>query len=127
MANKSKAQDPADAALSAIEEALNLELSAPDRAEVMGARPSLPSVEDGFTLEPPLARSAADAPPEEEEEARPGSSFGSRRAPANDDRESVGQLLYALQRKPPRTPYMVATILSLLWLAGGAALVALLF
>src|SRR2546423_14943406 len=112
MANKSKAQDPANAALSAIEEALNLEISAPDRAET-GARPSLPSVDDGFTLEPPLARSAEDDPPEEEEEARPGSSFGSRRAPANDDRESVGQLLYALQHKPPRTPYMVATILSL--------------
>src|SRR5881398_767122 len=29
MANKSKAQDPANAALSAIEEALNLEISAP--------------------------------------------------------------------------------------------------
>jgi len=58
--------------------------------------------------------------------ARPPASARSAPRPTTTA-ESVGQLLYALQRKPPRTPYVIAAVLALLWLAGGAAVTALLF
>ena len=44
-----------------------------------------------------------------------------RRA-ANDDRQSIGQILQSLQRRPPRTSYLVATLFALAWVAGGAIL-----
>src|SRR5476649_1703570 len=44
-----------------------------------------------------------------------------RRA-ANDDRQSIGQILQSLQRRPPRTSYLVATLFALAWVAGGLIL-----
>jgi hypothetical protein len=46
------------------------------------------------------------------------------RAAANDDRQSVGLLLQALQRRPSRRPYVLATLASLLWLGAVAGFVA---
>ncbi len=40
--------------------------------------------------------------------------------PANDDMPSVGGLVYALQQKPSRSPFMVAGIASAVWLILGA-------
>src|SRR5690242_15594960 len=52
--------------------------------------------------------------------AAPWTEDGVRRA-ANDDRAAVGAILQTLQRKPSRTPYLVATALSALWLLGAGA------
>src|SRR5215207_2924343 len=112
MAKKSRVQDPADAALSAIEEALSLGSS---NGEPGQARDKLPDVEDGFDFD--------EEPPSHQPQARPAAErpavVTSRRTPANDDRESVGQLLYALQRRPPRTPYWIATFLAIAWVGAG--------
>jgi hypothetical protein len=40
---------------------------------------------------------------------------------ANDDRANIGQILQALRRRPSRTPYVVATLVSAAWAAGGIA------
>jgi len=39
--------------------------------------------------------------------------------PANDDMPSIGGLVYALQQKPSRSPFMVAGIISAVWLVLG--------
>ncbi len=40
----------------------------------------------------------------------------------NDDGESVGQITQSLQRRPSRTPYIIACLFTALWLIAGAAL-----
>src|SRR5215471_9737468 len=104
-----KMQDPTEAALSAIQDALNLrESGAPAPAE--------PAPDP---IEAPLEnRRRHSAPPVEEN-----SFFGEAQAPelaplpddqvmsrpaANDDRQPIGQALQSLQSKPSRTPYLAA-------------------
>ena len=114
MAKNPRVQDPADAALSAIEEALNL--GAPAASD---ARPDkLPDADEGFVLprEPVQEDGPLRGPAER------GTAFGSRRTPANDDRESVGQMLYMLQQRPPSTAYWITGLLALVWLVAGLAL-----
>jgi hypothetical protein len=41
--------------------------------------------------------------------------------PANDDMPSIGGLVYALQQRPSRSPFMVAGIVSAVWLVLGLA------
>src|SRR5687767_287490 len=93
-----KMKDPTEAALSAIQDALNIrdaDTPAPpisvdlDNPEPR-RRAKRGPVEDDFFVEPaPIAR---------EEEPAP------RRA-ANDDQQSIGQILQAVQRRPARTSY----------------------
>ena len=45
----------------------------------------------------------------------PGSKTGRARRAANDDRQSVGQILQALQQRPSRTPYLDRLLLSVAW------------
>ena len=47
---------------------------------------------------------------------------GSLRRPANDDRESIGQLLHSLQRRPSRTSYVYASVFAGLWVLAGLVL-----
>jgi hypothetical protein len=47
---------------------------------------------------------------------------GPMRRPANDDRAAIGKILQTLQRRPARLPYIAASVLSGLWLAGASAL-----
>ena len=107
MAKKPRAQDPADAALSAIEEALSLGAS-----DNQANRPRLPEADDRFVVSPD-ARSAAPRPATDRPAPTP------RRAAANDDRASVGQMLQALQRRPSATPYIAALGAGLVWLLVG--------
>src|SRR5205085_10181829 len=44
------------------------------------------------------------------------------RLPANDDRESIGQILRTLQRRPARTSYIAATIFAAIWMLAGLGL-----
>src|SRR5262249_4477384 len=136
--NPKRMQDPTEAAMSAIQEALNL------RDEPPAARPAAPEPADvGQTdaFAPPIApiqpparegrrRPTRSAPPIDEdlflqetvgrapapaelEEVKP-----VQRA-ANDDRQSVGAILQSLQRRPSRAPYTAAFFLSTVWVALG--------
>ena len=115
--NPKKIQDPAESALSAIQEALGT----PDKTPVGRAvyvEPAAPAVEHHY------GNPSADK--DLFEGVGPASSAGddqpqARRA-ANDDRQSIGMILQTLQRKPPRTSYLVASIFAFAWVLGGLTL-----
>src|SRR4051812_15400028 len=117
-----KIKDPTEAALSAIQDALSIRDPAPDlvrdsAAEVEPDSLSPPDTasatqhEDALS-EPPwrTARSSSSANEEFEEDIRTPEEQGLLRRPANDDRESIGQILRTLQRRPARTSYIIATV-----------------
>ena len=120
MANNPKMMDPTEAALSAIQEALNIKDSPVP----------LDSHLDGLD-EPPLPpergrRSAAPAVPVYDEPYDPEpydprmEAHGLRAA--NDDQRSIGEVLHALQRRPAHTSYIVAAVFSVAWVIGCVAL-----
>jgi hypothetical protein len=47
---------------------------------------------------------------------------GGMRRPANDDRESIGSILRALQQTPSRTSYVLASVFAGVWIVAGFAL-----
>src|SRR5213592_2487100 len=121
--NPKKVKDPTEVALSAIQEALNIS----DGAAADSARSSVhsdaaptnaSSISSAST--PAYNESAFDTRPNEDrptfepiEEPRP-----TRRA-ANDDRETIGQILQAIQKgRPARNVYTLATIFAGVWLVG---------
>src|SRR5215472_8544036 len=113
-----KIKDPTEAALSAIQEAL----TARDAA-VESEAASLPAAQATPAEEP-----VADAPwrtvrPDLPVEAPrlPEEPSLLRRA-ANDDRESIGQILRSLQRRPAHTSYVTATVFAGLWVLAGLVL-----
>ena len=120
--NPKKVKDPTEVALSAIQEALNIGEASPadlDQAAVRhDAAPPIPSPaaygEAGFD-----ARPNTDSPAfEPAEESR----FAARR-PANDDRETIGQILQAIQKgRPARNIYALATLFAGVWLVGAGLL-----
>ena len=129
--NPKVTEDPTEAALSAIEEALHLgkkgaeakpepadPRSSSARETRTGARQTSPSAADEVFS--PAAGTAddelfADRP----RSTRRLESAAQRAAAANDDRQSVGQILAALHHKSSFTPFYVATGLSVLWLIIG--------
>ena len=117
-----KMKDPTEAALSAIQEALNIRDEEEDHAP---APEPLAEEHETAALEherPPLA------PPVFHDDLR-AEPIGSRDlrpevAPpaANDDRQSIGQILQTLQRRPAHTSYFVAAVFSAAWIVGCLAL-----
>ncbi|MGN6116677.1 MAG: methyl-accepting chemotaxis protein, partial [Nitrobacter sp.] len=120
--NPKKAKDPTEVALSAIQEALNIGETSPADLDQAAARhdaaPPIPSPaaygEGGFDTRP-----NADGPAfEPADESR----FATRR-PANDDRETIGQILQAIQKgRPARNIYTLATLFAGVWLIGAGLL-----
>ena len=114
--NPKKMADPTEAALSAIQEALNSQ----DQNNLTANHPDGMSdlfSEEANAAEQTIGGNAADS-----------SLIGSRdladlaaRA-ANDDQQSIGQVLQSLQRRPARASYLVAALLSGLWIVGCIAL-----
>ncbi len=94
-----KIQDPTEAALSAIQEALTLQLDNTETAASHEDRTTQPG------REPRQRRSRVEV--------------AERRA-ANDDRQTIGQLLSQLQRRSSPAPYWWAGGLAILWLGFGA-------
>src|SRR6476646_967975 len=133
--NPKKAKDPTEVALSAIQEALNI-------SEPEPGRNSAPPVDLDMPPPPPVMPSAAPsysdpAPSYSEPDYEPRASAADRpmfdpieeprvtRRAANDDRETIGQLLQSLQKgRPARSVYTPATIFAGIWLAGCALLTA---
>src|SRR5258705_9618135 len=125
MANKpKKVKDPSEVALSAIQEALNIsDGAAADSARSSGHSDAAPA-NASSTSTPAYNESAFDTRPSEDrqifepiEEPRPTS-----RA-ANDDRETIGQILQAIQKgRPTRNAYTLSTIFAGVWLVGAGLL-----
>ncbi|HEX9168583.1 MAG TPA: apolipoprotein acyltransferase, partial [Roseiarcus sp.] len=125
MAKQNPATDPVSAAMSAIESALNLTdedeaVSAESAPQLVPAKATTatqvlkpsPLPAEASTLLRPGPSPAASAPDSEAKPAIPTT------APANDDRETVGAILQAMNARPAsRTPFILALIGSLLWAA----------
>src|ERR1700683_2595124 len=121
--NPKKVKDPTEVALSAIQEALNIgdgPISDNARGSVRGdvtppASSSSTTYNEPAFNEPSFdTRPSADRPIFEPiEEPRT-----TRRA-ANDDRETIGQILQAIQKgRPARGMFTVATIVASIWIVG---------
>src|ERR1700677_3989063 len=103
-----KLKDPTEAALSAIQEALNLQ-----GEEQAGSRPEGDSSGS--------AANAAAAPVESDLFDEPIGAPAAAAA-ANDDQQSIGQVLRVLQNRPARSSYFVAAVFSCAWIVGCVAL-----
>jgi hypothetical protein len=127
--NPKKVKDPTEVALSAIQEALNIsDAPAADARNSMRGEPAptnssaTPSVclQRVAYKEPAYNEPAFDTRPSNDrpifepiEEPR-----SSRRA-ANDDRETIGQILQAIQKgRPARNVYTLATLFAGVWILG---------
>lgn len=117
--NPRKMKDPTEAALSAIQDALNLR-EPPAQASL---RPGDTPAAESAPADRDFGRHTGRVPTMDEELFRddqpllPGVEEQSQRRAANDDRQSVGQILQTLQQRPSRTPYVVALVLALGWIA----------
>src|SRR5580698_4205781 len=119
-----KLMDPTEAALSAIQEALNVrddeerQAAPPDDSEISPPRaedavshtePAMPAFDEAIDLD--------DIDPRDHRAAEP-QPFRA----ANDDQQSIGRILRALQDRPARTSYFVAALFSAAWVVGCLAL-----
>jgi hypothetical protein len=125
--NPKKMTDPTEAALSAIQEALNIqdeniqEDENIQKDETQASRPEgMTDLLSGFadgraqdTTEKPADKDLFDS---NAVGTRDLSGPGTR--PANDDQQSIGQILHALQQRPARSSYFVATVFSAAWIVG---------
>ena len=117
--NPKKAKDPTEVALSAIQEALNISDTSVDtsRNSSLGnelAPPTNPSAPPPYSDMSFDTRGSAERPVFDPiEEPR-----GPRRA-ANDDRETIGQILQAIQKgSPARSVYTLASVFGGVWVIG---------
>ena len=125
MANQpKKMKDPTEAALSAIQDALNMREAEPGRPAAakptgtadQGRRIAALAVDDElFSDGIGPGERTQEASGRMPEQAVP-------RRPANDDRQAIGEILQTIQRRPARTTYVFATLISLVWLIGAVAL-----
>src|SRR5262249_13860325 len=118
-----KIKDPTEAALSAIQDALSVR----DEPAETPASPPPPAATrvDEPLAEPPWRRGRAAGQPREEVShagAPGGAEPAAPRRPANDDRESIGQILRTLQHRPARTSYLIATVFAVVWVFAGLVL-----
>src|SRR6202030_600699 len=113
--NPKKVKDPTKVALSAIQEALNISDAPAADSEMTPTSSSSTPAYDEHAFD---TRQSGDRPIFESiEEPRP-----SRRA-ANDDRETIGQILQAIQKgRPARNVYTLATLFAAVWILGAGLL-----
>ena len=145
MATQPKPLDPTAAALSAIEEALNLTPTANDAGTTSDLKipadpdpafdrpapdPKLPKIDETFGAEIPAVKSTSRLPeindgdlpklrinePLAERSATPLQPPRPTAVAANDDQRSVGQILQALQVRPSRAPVVIGFLLAAGWL-----------
>ena len=124
MTRQNKLQDPTEAAMSAIEEALRLDQSKPLGAEPHPSEPKLPSATEGdlkldLPRVEPAPRPPEPAPAPQAAAPRPAIAPDTSRV-ANDDRRDSSSLVQAFSVRPSRRPSWFAGFASLLWLAGVA-------
>src|SRR5579884_3293244 len=118
-----KLVDPTEAALSAIQEALNVRddeeqpANRPDGMSDLFEGPAIPGETGAEPASPPSPGEFFD---QDAVGTRDVSALAGRAA--NDDQQSIGQVLQALQRRPARTSYVVAAAFSGAWVLGCIAL-----
>ena len=115
-----KTIDPTEAALSAIQEALNIredEEQTPGRSDRTGDLLANPGDDHQHAAPTPAFNDPFDS------DAVGSRDLGAHAArAANDDQQSIGQVLQALQRRPAHTSYFVAAVFSGAWVIGCLAL-----
>src|ERR1700758_3684558 len=110
-----KMNDPTEAALSAIQEALNIHEEDEQPASPAAAAPDLFAT----PAESPTEIAETVATQEQSEKTpRAGDVVDVAGRAANDDQQSIGQILHALQRRPARSSYFVAALFSGAWIIG---------
>ena|SRR5207249_1994477 len=124
-----KMKDPTEAALSAIQDALQLPGDDKPAQPSTATPPSQPADSAAEKPWPGLRGKSANKAPEtlknapvlyEDESLR--ADDGGMRRPANDDRESIGSILRLLQQTPSRTSYVLASVFAGVWIVAGFAL-----
>ncbi len=113
-----------ESALSAVEEALKIDFKGgADKPGADGAAKKAKRMTTGTGAPGARQNAVAEAPAEQSRQAaeRKGPERRSTRRAANDDVRSVGNLLYALQRRPSSTPYWTALLVTLVWFGLGTA------
>src|SRR5580700_1065857 len=128
MANKpKKVKDPTEVALSDIQEALHIsDASVPgnNRGSVRSeAAPASASASPAYS-EPSFGESSFDTRPSNDRPMfEPIEEPHSIRRAANDDRETIGQILQAIQKgRPARNVYTLATLFAGVWILGAIIL-----
>src|SRR5580704_8331531 len=124
-----KLMDPTEAALSAIQEALNVrddeerQAPPPDESEIPLAHSA-----DALPQTEPTTPAFDEAIDLDDIDTRSHDTRGHRAAEpqpfpaANDDQQSIGRILRTLQDRPARTSYFVAALFSAAWVVGCLAL-----
>src|SRR5690242_82176 len=125
--NPRKVKDPTEVALSAIQEALNIadvpssRMDRLSRLESDAGRTEPPPLQADERPMPPLdltLPSLDDYTPVAHAASEHADEPTFNRRAANDDRETIGQLLQAIQNgRPGRNAYLMATIFAGIWLA----------
>src|SRR5260370_29931421 len=128
MAQQTKAEDPIAAAMSAIEDALNLshgdagvdvarpprafqppQAKPPETSEAKPVAPPSPADKPGLTPQRSTGQAAPALKPGSQLDAGEARPILASSSPANDDRPSAGQILQAMQPPPPRrAPFIPA-------------------
>src|SRR5580704_548154 len=121
-----KGKDPTEVALSAIQDALNIRDADVKPAPSAGPAATAPAVETPSEARRRAPRAPAreiplDAPPmAPTRDARDDRDIVQA---ANDDQESIGQILQSLQRRSSPTPFIIASLFAAIWTVGLIALI----
>jgi hypothetical protein len=115
-----KVKDPTEVALSAIQEALNIDGSTGDTRSSARADAAADVMTGAVSFDEPTF----DTRPSNDRQAfNPVEESRVTRRAANDDRETIGQLLQAIQKgRPARTAYTLAFLASGVWFIAAAIL-----
>src|SRR5579885_404636 len=119
MANTPKKQENSDDVLAALEQALSSNEQKPENEPSSEKQTETPSA--GATAVPPLPPSPEEFAGRQNERGKERASARLTRPPlgaANDDRQSVGQILANMHRAPSLMPYYIALGASILWTGG---------
>jgi hypothetical protein len=118
-----KVKDPTEVALSAIQEALNINDGAAENSDTaphvdVPASPAVVPTPPSFNEPSFETRPSTDAATFE-----PIEDIRQTRRAANDDRETIGQILQAIQKgRPARSVYTLATVFAGVWVVGSGLL-----
>ena len=121
-----KMKDPTEAALSAIQDALHVRDAAAEPEVAVARAPPAAAADEPASRAAMAQRALQRAGPRAMSRATTRSAVRTTQARcaarANDDRESIGQILRTLQRRPARTSYILASIFAVVWVIGGLLL-----